>query len=601
MMVLAGPGSGKTFVITQRLKAMTLEMGIDPTEILVITFTKAAATEMEARFQKLMEEESMPITFGTFHSIFFSILKQSLNYTANDILKEKEKRTLLKNVCQSLFPNAGGEQIGFDTLEEFPYLEEILGDISKVKNDGIAPEAYHPAYLEGSTFSAIYRAYEQQCSLRHKIDFDDMVLLCHNLLKSHPDILASWQARFRYILIDEFQDINPMQYAVIRMLALPENNLFIVGDDDQSIYGFRGSKPGIMLHFPMDYPEAVTVCLPKNYRSKAPIVDSAISLITHNKNRYQKSLSAEQEGKACVYCKGFDSEELQAKEIIKLITAYEKVGTYHDIAILFRTNTGARCLMQYLLEANIPFYFGEKADSPWHKPEAKSLLSLLAYAYGDYSRSHFLRFMNLPVRYIKRAYLKSPFVYLKDLLADEQIPAYCKQHIRMLLSDMMRLKTMEPYAAISYARKTMGLDNALCKKWQEEGKDTKPLLENLDLLQISARNVRTYEEWQQQLHEYEEKIKAASTPPAGDHITLQTMHSSKGLEYKIVILPDCNEGNVPQGKNPGKDAIEEERRVFYVAMTRAKDMLFLFYIQKTKDNRKEISRFLRETEGKQSF
>ncbi|MCQ2521472.1 MAG: ATP-dependent helicase [Lachnospiraceae bacterium] len=597
MMVLAGPGSGKTFVLTRRLQAMTTEMDIDPSGILVITFTKTAAEEMQERFQSLMKDDFMPVTFGTFHSIYFHIVKETMHYSGKDILTEKEKHAYLKDVLSELYPSAGNAQLGFDTTPEHPFLPQILADISKIKNDGTSPESYHPAYLAGEDFGQIYKAYETQCNLRHKVDFDDMVLLCYRTLTAHPDILKSWQQRYQYILVDEFQDINPMQYEVIKLLAHPENNLFIVGDDDQSIYGFRGSKPGIMLHFPKDYPATKTICLPKNYRSKASIVDSAISLIGHNQSRYQKSLSAATPGKCCVYEKGFPSSDLQTEEIIKLILSYQKVGVFKDIAILFRTNTGAKRILQKLTEHSIPFYYKEKIDSIWKKPEILVLLSLLAYAHGECFRSHLLRFMNKPVRYIKRSYLTTPVILIKDLLNNKDIPLYCKNNLRILLTDLTRIKSMEPYPAISYIRKVMGLDTALLADAKNTGRDETEILENLDLVQQSASGFSSYDVWKRKTEEYAEMTQACAEKPEGDYLTLQTMHGSKGLEYKIVILPDCNEGNVPQGKNASKETIEEERRIFYVAMTRAKELLFLFYISKTPENRKEKSRFLLETKG----
>lgn len=595
MIVLAGPGSGKTFVITRRLKEMTTSMGIDPSEILVITFTKAAAEEMESRFHSLMEDAFLPVTFGTFHSIFFSIIRQALNYTVKDIITESEKRALLKLVLSEFGANQGNKGLGYETIEEYPYLNEILSDISKVKNDGTDSRLHNPPYLCEGEFHQIYECYEEQCKLRKKVDFDDMVLLCHRLFKEHSDILSYWQGRYRYILVDEFQDINPMQYEVVRMLAHPENNLFIVGDDDQSIYGFRGSKPDIMLHFTDDYKDAVTVCLPKNYRSKASIVESAVSLIEHNQTRYHKTLTANEEGAFCVYEKGFDTKEAECEEILKLIHAYEQKGALKDIAFLVRTNTGAKYLIQKLVEHNIPYYFKEKCENLWESSEVKDILAVLAYANGEFYRSHLIRFVNKPVRYVKRSYLESPVIMIRDLLSHPEVPPYCKRNLSLLLSDLQRIKGMDPYSAISYIRKCMGIESCIL---ESSPKDEDCIIENLNLMQEASRDFSDFRSFQRKIKEYETQMNTGmNVVPSTDHVTLQTMHGSKGLEYPVVILPDCNEGNVPQGKNPSKETIEEERRVFYVAMTRAKNYLFLFYIKKTKDNRKEISRFLKETAG----
>jgi DNA helicase-2/ATP-dependent DNA helicase PcrA len=234
MLVLAGPGSGKTFTVTQRIKYLIENHNVKPEDILVITFTKAAAMEMQERFVGLNGGKIYPVNFGTFHAIFFQILRYTYKFTAENIIREGDKYRLLGQIISEL-PDE------IDTSTDT--LQRILSEISRVKNNGLSPQDIESETVSQAQFEFIFDAYKQQMNKNRLVDFDDMVLLCRNLLVERPDTLKLWQQRFKYILVDEFQDISPLQYEVVRMLAKPQDNLFIVGDDDQSIYGFRGSKP----------------------------------------------------------------------------------------------------------------------------------------------------------------------------------------------------------------------------------------------------------------------------------------------------------------------------------------------------------------------
>ncbi|MBR1471979.1 MAG: ATP-dependent helicase, partial [Lachnospiraceae bacterium] len=386
MMVLAGPGSGKTFVITRRLRHMIEVHGIPPEEILVITFTKAAALEMQERFWKLMGDESVGVTFGTFHAVYFHILQQAYHYDASAIATEKEKRRYLKEAMSAHAEVAEDEQT-------YSYL---LSAFSKIKNDGIAPEEYSDAccLVEKETFLAICHEYDRIMHAEGKLDFDDMVLRCRDLFVRRRDILEVWQTRCRYILIDEFQDINPMQYEVIRMLAAPAYNLFIVGDDDQSIYGFRGSAPEIMLGFPKEFPGLSRVLLKNNYRSTQGIVDSALRLAGYNKSRFAKQLKAQRAGKHDVTAAAFESKEEEAEAVLQVIRSAEKYMARKEIALLFRTNASARYYSQKLSAAGIPFSMKEHMGSVFSGAAGQDILAMYAYASGDHSRKHLLRFLN---------------------------------------------------------------------------------------------------------------------------------------------------------------------------------------------------------------
>ena len=282
MMVLAGPGSGKTSVIVERTAHMIHEGKIPATSDLVVTFSRAAAVEMKERFLKFTGVSRTGVTFGTFHGVFYGILKQAYGLNGSNILSEEEKYAILRELAV----NCAAEQ-----SQEGDFVEDVAKEISVVKGGRISLEHYYSSCCPDEVFRQIFQGYRKVLNERRKLDFDDMLLSCYELLRKRKDILAAWQKKFRYILVDEFQDINHLQYDIVKMLAAPENNLFVVGDDEQSIYHFRGARPEIMLNFPEDFKNAETVLLNNYYRFSVNILNTAMKVIDHNEIRYVKKLS----------------------------------------------------------------------------------------------------------------------------------------------------------------------------------------------------------------------------------------------------------------------------------------------------------------------
>ncbi len=586
MMVLAGPGSGKTFVITRRIAYMVGKGGIDPGHILVITFTKAAAMEMEERFHKLCGDTGSDVNFGTFHAVFLGILKEFYHYNRSNILDEASKRHYLKEVLGG-YPDAEDDETT---------IEDLLGAFSRLKNDGLPPEEYDESkgILRKDTFVKVYNEYHGILKAEHKLDFDDMVLDTYRLFEERPEVLMNWQNRYRYILVDEFQDINPMQYKVVRMLAEPRRNLFIVGDDDQSIYGFRSADPGIMLGFPSDYPDAERVTLKENFRSTPPIVGAALKLVGNNRSRFLKKLRAKRDGNRSVFVNGFDERAQEAEAVCTLIGQAHEHMDYKDMALLFRTNSGAGYYSRALSGAGIPFYVKEKIDSIFAGDTAQDMLAMLAFAHGDRSRKNFLRFMNKPLRYIRRALLTEETVDLEKLFNDKSIKPAVANQIRKLKYQLEGLEGMPVYAALMYIRKGMGYEQWARLNAAAKGRDTEELEEEFDFICDSAKAHDGYKDWLESIAVYEKELRESSREKDRDAVQLMTMHGSKGLEYKLVVLPDVNEGIVPQKKAKEDKEIEEERRIFYVAMTRARDKLFIFYQKKSAGAKLKPSRFLKE-------
>lgn len=588
-MVLAGPGSGKTLVITYRVKWLIEEHGVDPSNILVITFTRAAANEMKHRFQSFDGLQDASVVFGTFHSVFFMILRYAYRYTGQNIIREDMKRRFLREML---------DEIELEIEDENEFLSGLLNEISFVKGEMIEPSLFHSSNCADELFAKIYEGYEKQLRQNHLLDFDDMLVFCYELLKEREDIRVMWQNRFQYILIDEFQDINKVQYEIVKLLTKNRRNLFIVGDDDQSVYRFRGARPEIMLGFERDFPGARRFELGINYRCSEEIVESARRLVSHNKKRFKKNLRAARGSKVPVVYRQFDSVTEECNDIIQGIRFYQQKGkSFNDMAVIFRTNTQPRLLAGRLMEYNIPFQMRDVLPNIFEHWIAKNIITYLKLAAGSRERSLFLSVMNRPKRYISRKMLQDTEVDLKTLKRQCFGRKWLFEKIDKLEMDLLLMKKMEPAKAIQYIRKGIGYEEYLVEYAQFRRMNPEDLFEILDQLQESAKNYRTTEEWFSYIKEYgqelQKQIEAGRREDKGG-VTLTTMHSSKGLEYDVVFIMDMNEGVTPH-KKAVKDAdLEEERRLMYVALTRARTYLFLYSVKELYQKEAKVSRYIRE-------
>ena len=588
MMVLAGPGSGKTTVITHRTKYLIEECGIDPSNILVITFTRAAAREMQERFEKLMDGKSTRVSFGTFHSVFFTILKYAYRYQASNIVRDEQKVQFVRELM---------DRYELEIEDEHEFTASILNEISYVKSEMLDLNHYYSQNCSEAVFKKLYQGYEERLRRGNLLDFDDMLVMCHELFTQRKDILAAWQKKFRYILVDEFQDINKVQYEIVRMLAASENNLFIVGDDDQSVYRFRGAKPEIMLGFVKDYPEAKTVNLGMNYRSTVEIVDTASKLIGHNEKRYQKKLEAFRgHGKPVITVMSQDPQT-ETLQIVEDIKGYVQAGyRLEDIAVLYRTNLNPRLMIEKLMEYNLPFTMKDSLPNLYEHWICKNVIAYIKAAAGDLSRSNILQIINRPNRYISRDSLGEGKMTWDAIKSFYQDRGWMVERVEQLEYDLLMLKGMAPVAAVNYIRKAIGYDDYLKEYAQFRRMKSEELLEVLDQLKESAAGFKTMEAWFAHMEEYKKKLQEQARQQKNEHqgISLMTMHSSKGLEFPIVFILDANEGITPHRKAVLDADIEEERRMFYVAMTRAKERLHVCYVQERYGRKQDKSRFIGE-------
>ena len=587
-MVLAGPGSGKTTVITKRIQHLIESYNVNPEEILVITFSKNASKEMKERFYVLNPSISTPVTFGTFHGIYYGILKWAYKLTSENIFSDEQKYGLLQRVV---------ERMDLDIDDEKEFLQGIAGEISNVKNNSIPLDEYQSLNCDEETFSSIYHAYEEARKRQRRIDFDDMLVLTYELFKKRPDILELWQKKYKYILIDEFQDINKVQYDVIRMLAAPENNLFIVGDDDQSIYQFRGARPEIMLNFPNDYPDTKRILLDVNYRSTKAIVNGASRVIGRNMKRFQKDIVTQNEQGANVHIQEVRHPIEESKYVIGEIQKALKAGVPPtEIAVLFRTNQEARALVETCMEYSMPYYMKEHFPNLYEHFIARNLIAYMKMALGERSRKLFLEIMNRPNRYIGRDSLEQGEVSFEELRKFYQDKDWMLDRIDQLEVDFRIIKRCAPYAAIQYIRKHIGYDDFLKEYAIKRRIKLDELMDVLKEIEERAKEYKTIEEWFAHIEEYTEllQLQAGYQEPSAKSISLMTMHGAKGLEFHTVFIIGANEDICPYKKAETKEEIEEERRLFYVAMTRAKKRLVISYSKERNGKKMKQSRFVGE-------
>jgi DNA helicase-2/ATP-dependent DNA helicase PcrA len=600
LLIVAGPGSGKTFVITQRILYLIREMHIPPESILVVTFTKDAALSMQNRFLEL-SDCFYPVNFGTFHSIFYNILRQSIPNTKLNIMSDRQK----KNILNKIPADIQSESLTAQLISSFSFYKNT-DDRTKAK------AKLTPEYAD--LFDVCFEEYEKARKRKKLIDFDDMVYDCYCLLSSDPNLLKKWQDRFRYILIDEFQDINPVQMSAVNLLKGENCHIFAVGDDDQSIYGFRGALPECMLDFKRRY-DAKAIYLSLNYRSTADIVNASLKVISENKNRFVKELMASTTKEMppdTVKIRKFINRDEEYENIInELRNEYTDKFTNEHIdkfsgestAVLFRTHILMQGFASYLTAADIPFVMKEKPVSIYEHFIVKDVFSYLELSMCPDKRECLLRILNRPVRYINREAVMAQGTdiwcamrnyYIKNI----NIPYRAERlnAVEKLKKDIERMGKMTLYLAVKYILKSIGYEKMLTdnKEIAVNMAKKQEIEEVIEWLCTESKKYGSFSEWNIERQVYEESLRKSEKNDRGNEcaLHLMTVHASKGLEFDRVIIPDCNENVYPHGRMTDKDICEEERRIFYVAMTRARKKLELMYITGTKTSPRLPSRFL---------
>ena len=592
-------GFGKDAYCHRTYPYLIEESGVRPDQILVITFTRYAAREMKERFERLTAGKNYPVTFGTFHSIFYGILKCAYGIGANNLMSEKESSVLLQEVLDQTNIESTPE-----VEDEEELVRELLREVGMVKNGLCHLKDFHSKYLTQDEFAEVFRSYEHQKKELKKFDFDDMLVQCYALFRKKPEILQGWQKRFQYILIDEFQDINRVQYEVIRMLAAPRYNLFVVGDDDQSIYGFRGAKPELMLYMKQEFPSLRTISLTVNYRSTEFITGAAARVILHNDTRFYKRVQSFRGRGQNVHVQEVLDEQEEAQyvteEIQKKLDQGIKPG---EIAVLFRAAVQARMISEILSEHRIPFEMRDYVTNFYRHFIVKDMMAYLQLAAGKRDRSLFLTICNRPLRYLARNSMENRQVNFEDLRKFYCDKDWMLDIIDQFDVDVRMMKNMAPYAAIQYIRKKIGYDDFLKEYAEKHQISWKQLMDVMAELEERSKNFKSYDEWEIHIAKYtqeleEQQAKARKIKGERENkVQLMTIHSAKGLEFEDVFVIHANEGEIPHQKAEKKDEIEEERRLFYVALTRAKNNLCISYITQKNGNSIKPSRFVEELLG----
>ncbi|MRM94910.1 ATP-dependent DNA helicase [Riemerella anatipestifer] len=628
LMVLAGAGSGKTRVLTMRI-AHLITNGVDPFNILALTFTNKAAREMKERIAKVVgESDAKSLWMGTFHSVFARILRSEAHYLGFPsnftIYDSQDALNVLKKVIKDL-------NIDSDLYKP----KKVQARISQYKNNLITVRAYYnnselmenDARANMKLIGQIYQKYVEVCFKNGAMDFDDLLLRTNELLTRFPEVLAKYQDRFRYILVDEYQDTNHSQYLIVKALASKFENICVVGDDAQSIYSFRGANIYNILNFKKDYPDAVTVSLEQNYRSTQNIVNAANVVIAKNQQQFKKNVfSANEEGeKLKVYRSLSDADEANfvAANIWELHNSQQRM--FNEFAILYRTNSQTRAFEDALRRKNIPYrvYGGL---SFYQRKEVKDLLAYLRLLVNENDAEALTRIINYPVRGIGETTQNKLIVYadgqglsLAQVLSD--LPFHTPRlglnnsalnklndFWQMIKAFQVMLKTENAYTVAMEVAKRSGLIKNLKDDQTPEG------ISRLENIQELMNSMQGFIEEQQQLEEGDASLSnflenialSADTQdkPDGseDMVSLMTIHLSKGLEFPVVHLVGLEENLFPSFmSSSSREELEEERRLFYVALTRAEKQAYLSYavsrFQWGKITDSEPSRFLSEIDA----
>lgn len=585
LLILAGAGSGKTRVLTYRI-AYLIENGVYPGNIIAITFTNKAAAEMKERVESLIDSNEKGMWISTFHSACVRILRQDIDkigFNKNFVIYDtQDQEKLIKECLKDL------------NLDEkiFPP-KEILSKIGSLKDVLVDADYYYKKYsndYKNRRIAEIYELYQKKLKSNNALDFDDIIMNTVKLLKAHPDILSYYQRKFRYILVDEYQDTNKAQYEFVNLLAKSHRNLCVVGDDDQSIYGWRGADVRNILDFEKDYPDAKVIKLEENYRSTKKILDAANFVIQNNEQRKEKRLwTKNQEGENIkLYRAGNEREEADfiVNEIMKLTDAGR---SYSDFAVLYRTNAMSRIIEEAFVTANVPYrvYGGLKF---YDRKEVKDILSYLKFVNNPLDNISLERIVNTPKRGIGDATLEkirqysdeSDISLFNSLENAKKIDGLGKKVVSAII------KFTEIINNLINQRDSMKVSDMILEVLEKTGYQSEMENENTEEANQRLENLKEFYSAAVEFEEKSEEIslgdfleRVALVSDTDDLsssgcITLMTLHTAKGLEFPAVFIAGMEEGIFPHySAQTDMKELEEERRLCYVGITRAKEVLYL--------------------------
>ena len=587
VLVLAGAGSGKTTVLVNRIAYMISEKHIRPWNILAITFTNKAAREMKDRIERLLGDTAKDMWIGTFHSVCVRILRSCidlLGYSRDFVIYDTaDTKTVMKECLREL-----------DIDEKSFPVRNVLSIISNAKNDLMDVATFENVYKSDyrmSIIAKIYYRYQTKLRKNNAVDFDDIILNTVKILSENPDVLSKYQDKFQYILVDEYQDTNNSQYLLINLLAQANRNLCVVGDDDQSIYKFRGANIGNILNFEDDYSDVQKITLDQNYRSTQNILDAANSVISNNKGRMGKSLwtSNGDGNKVFVYTgtNEYDEARYIARQIKK---HFDEQGSFSDCAILYRTNAQSRVIEEMLMRESVPYKVLSGLRF-YDRKEIKDIIAYLRVVYNPNDDVSLARIINEPKRKIGNATLekarniaREKETSLYDVISHADDYPEFKTAIKKLLgfSEIIQslIKLKDTVTIEDLTGRILNDTGYMPALVMEDTTESKTRIENLGEFISVITEFEKNEETGNTLGEFLENISLVSDIDGYDEnedsAVLMTIHSAKGLEFPIVFLSGLEEGLFPGMRSmESDDDIEEERRLCYVAITRAKEQLYI--------------------------
>lgn len=589
VLLISCPGSGKTTTMIRRIKAM-IDTGIDSSSIVMVTFTDAAASEMRGRF--VSQYGACGATFCTIHSLCLSILSSASNKPLR-IMQTHEQLNLLYGCLKSAHIPAGSA------------LKDILGDISAFKNSHTPMEEFLPAILKPSEFSHVYQIYEARKKQSAFLDFDDMLCLCKDLLTYNHQILKKYRNRYRYIMCDEYQDTNLIQKEILYLLAGKDGNICVVGDDDQSIYGFRGALPSIMMDFKKDYPAVCEISMDINYRCRPAIIAAAKNLIEHNTERFSKDTKAARDGQGELVYKTLMDRKGELDYLATTISNITAAGADPaQIAILARTNLQLDDVAAEFERRRISYTSNDAVKNIYEHFIFTDVISYLRVINQVWRASDLLRILNKPTRYLREIDFRGTSdLSLNALINNVRKNPNCRDTnidaVIKFLDDIHSLQGVSLTEQVKGIAEQIGYCDYLINYARNAGLNDEFLISKLDYYIKDAEQYSSIDEWLENASDHIQQHKKQMREQSGKSVTLFTIHRAKGLEWDTVFIIDCCHGSVPITKARTKAEIEEERRLFYVAATRAREALYLLnYRQKpgakSKAVRVKASIFLEE-------
>ncbi|MDD2202960.1 MAG: UvrD-helicase domain-containing protein [Bacilli bacterium] len=574
LLILAGAGSGKTSVLTNRVAYLINEVGIAPQNILAITFTNKAAKEMKERIFSLIGDIAAKVQISTFHSFGYRIVRENYQFLGLEknftILDESDAITIIKRILKD---------INLDPKHYPP--RSIKNSISGAKNALMNAEAYSKFVNTpwDEIVIKIYRLYEEKLKKSNAVDFDDLLMMPITLFKNHPDVLSIYQEKFKYILIDEYQDTNEAQYKLSKMISAKYKNICVVGDNDQSIYSFRGANYNNILNFEKDYANTKVILLEENYRSTKTILNAANDVIKNNKLRKDKNLwTSNDTGNKIKYYRAYDEKDEVAYVVMNVKRAHEEGVPYENMAVLYRTNAQSRVMEEFFMMESIP-YKVVGAFAFYNRREIRDLVAYLKLIYNEKDNVNLLRCINSPKRGIGAKTIENlqTKAECEDKSIYEVIDSGKELAFKKIIEDLKEKAAESSLTElVDYVINHSGMRQDLVN---EKSIEADIRLENLEEFKSITKG---FEERSGlvSLEEFLMQVSLVSNSEdvkdEFEKVSLMTMHAAKGLEFDIVFAVGIEEGIMPHnGFDTTESDIEEERRLFYVAITRAKKQLFI--------------------------